>query len=245
MSDIIYGRNPVREALLAGRSLNKILIADGSARRDIEEIMELARAQGVVYQFVDRRNLDQLAEGKHQGIVAVSAAEQYTDFSNILAIAQESARPSFLALLDGIQDPHNLGSIIRTADAVGVHGVVIPKRQAVGLTPVVSKASAGAVAHMPVARVANLNQTIDILKDAGMWLIGLEADGEALYDAIDYTGPIAMVVGSEGQGLRPLVRRHCDSVVRLPIGGHSGSLNASVAAAIVLYEVFRQREKKD
>ena len=244
MSDIIYGRNSVREALLAGRSLNKILIADGTSRRDIEDIIELARAQGVVYQFADRRNLDQMVGEKHQGIVAVSAAHQYVELSDILTITQESVSPPFLAVLDGIQDPHNLGSIIRTADAVGVHGLIIPRRQAVGLTAVVTKASAGTTAHMQVARVANLNQAMDTLKDAGLWLIGLEADGEATFDSVDYTGPVAMVIGSEGKGLRPLVRRHCDEVVKLAIGGHAGSLNASVAAAIVLYEVFRQREKK-
>ena len=244
MSDIIYGRNSVREALRAGRSLNKILIADGTSRRDIEDIIELARAQGVVYQFADRRNLDQMVREKHQGIVAVGAAHQYVELSDILTIAQESVSPPFLAVLDGIQDPHNLGSIIRTADAVGVHGLIIPRRQAVGLTAVVTKASAGTTAHMPVARVANLNQAMDTLKDAGLWLIGLEADGEATFDSVDYTGPVAMVIGSEGKGLRPLVRRHCDEVVKLAIGGHAGSLNASVAAAIVLYEVFRQREKK-
>ncbi|MDP6051031.1 MAG: 23S rRNA (guanosine(2251)-2'-O)-methyltransferase RlmB [Candidatus Latescibacteria bacterium] len=244
MSDIIYGRNSVREALLAGRSLNKILIADGTSRRDIEDIIELARAQGVVYQFADRRNLDQMVREKHQGIVAVGAAHQYVELSDILTVAQESLYPPFLAVLDGIQDPHNLGSIIRTADAVGVHGLIIPRRQAVGLTAVVTKASAGTTAHMQVARVANLNQAMDTLKDAGLWLIGLEADGEAAFDSVDYTGPVAMVIGSEGKGLRPLVRRHCDEVVKLAIGGHAGSLNASVAAAIVLYEVFRQREKK-
>ncbi|HIG49157.1 MAG TPA: 23S rRNA (guanosine(2251)-2'-O)-methyltransferase RlmB [candidate division Zixibacteria bacterium] len=244
MSDIIYGRNSVREALLAGRSLNKILIADGTSRRDIEDIIELARAQGVVYQFADRRNLDQMVREKHQGIVAVGAAHQYVELSDILTVAQESVYPPFLAVLDGIQDPHNLGSIIRTADAVGVHGLIIPRRQAVGLTAVVTKASAGTTAHMQVARVANLNQAMDTLKDAGLWLIGLEADGEAAFDSVDYTGPVAMVIGSEGKGLRPLVRRHCDEVVKLAIGGHAGSLNASVAAAIVLYEVFRQREKK-
>ena len=244
MSDIIYGRNSVREALLAGRSLNKILIADGTSRRDIEDIIELARAQGVVYQFADRRNLDQMVREKLQGIVAVGAAHQYVELSDILTVAQESAYPPFLAVLDGIQDPHNLGSIIRTADAVGVHGLIIPRRQAVGLTAVVTKASAGTTAHMQVARVANLNQAMDTLKDAGLWLIGLEADGEAAFDSVDYTGPVAMVIGSEGKGLRPLVRRHCDEVVKLAIGGHAGSLNASVAAAIVLYEVFRQREKK-
>ena len=244
MSDIIYGRNSVREALRAGRSLNKILIADGTSRRDIEDIIELARAQGVVYQFADRRNLDQMVREKHQGIIAVGAAHQYVELSDILTVAQESVYPPFLAVLDGIQDPHNLGSIIRTADAVGVHGLIIPRRQAVGLTAVVTKASAGTTAHMPVARVANLNQAMDTLKDAGLWLIGLEADGEAAFDSVDYTGPVAMVIGSEGKGLRPLVRRHCDAVVKLTIGGHAGSLNASVAAAIVLYEVFRQREKK-
>ena len=244
MSDIIYGRNSVREALLAGRSLNKILIADGTSRRDIEDIIELARAQGVVYQFADRRNLDQMVREKHQGIIAVGAAHQYVELSDILTITQESVSPPFLAVLDGIQDPHNLGSIIRTADAAGVHGLIIPRRQAVGLTAVVTKASAGTTAHMQVARVANLNQALDTLKDAGLWLIGLEADGEAAFDSVDYTGPGAMVIGSEGKGPRPLVRRHCDEVVKLAIGGHAGSLNASVAAAIVLYEVFRQREKK-
>jgi 23S rRNA (guanosine2251-2'-O)-methyltransferase len=242
MSDtIIYGRNPVREALEAGQSLNKILIANGTSKRDVAEIIELARTQGVVYQFMDRRHLDHLTPGVHQGVVAVAAEQAYVELPALLETARQRAEPPFLVLLDEIQDPHNLGSIIRSADACGAHGIVIPRRHAAGLTPAVAKASAGTTAYMRVARVANLNQAMEELKAAGLWLMGLEADGDAAFDTVDYTGPIGAVIGNEGQGLRPLVRRHCDTVVRLPIGGHAGSLNASVAAAILLYEVYRQR----
>ncbi|MBM3265017.1 MAG: 23S rRNA (guanosine(2251)-2'-O)-methyltransferase RlmB [candidate division Zixibacteria bacterium] len=238
---LLYGRNPVREALEARQSLNKILIADTASRHDIADILTLARAQGVVYQFVDRRQLDQLVQGVHQGVVAMAAERGYADLSALLEVAVRRGEPPLLVLLDEIQDPHNLGSIIRSADALQAHGVVIPRRHAAGLTPAVAKASAGTVAHLPVARVGNLNQAMEELKKAGLWLIGLETDAKTGFDKVDYTGPIGLVIGSEGKGLRSLVRQHCDTVVRLPIGGHAGSLNASVAAAILLYEVYRQR----
>ncbi len=241
MTETIYGRNPVRAALQAGRSLNRILIADGVARQDIADILVLAREQGVVFQFVDRRQLDRLVPGTHQGIVATVAGHQYAEMTDILASPRDSGSVPFLVLLDGIQDPHNLGAIIRTADAVRADGVVIPRRNAAGLTAVAVKASAGTTAHVPVARVANMNNAMQALRDAGVWLMGLATDGPSLYDEVDYTVPVALVIGGEGKGLRPLVRRNCDEVVRLPIAGHVDSLNASVAAALVLYEVFRQR----
>lgn len=238
---IIFGRNPVYEALRAGRSLNRILIAKGVFGRDIQAITALARTQGVVYQFVDRRQLDTRAGGAHQGVVALTAERAYAELEDVIAVAWQRPAPPFLVVLDGIQDPHNLGAVIRTADAVGAHGVVIPRRHAAGMTATVAKASAGAVEYVPVARVANLNQVMQALKAQGFWLIGLEVDGTEAFDAVDYTVPVALVIGGEDRGLRPLVRRGCDHVVRLPIGGHTGSLNAGVAAALLMYEVFRQR----
>ncbi len=241
MSEFIYGRNPVREALRLGRSLNRILIADSVSRQDIADILDLARERGVVFQFTDRRKLDRLTDGRHQGIVAMVAGQQYAELADILASSRRAGSSPFLVMLDGIQDPHNLGAIIRTADAVRVDGVVIPRRNAAGLTAASVKASAGTSAHVPVARVANLNNAMKTLREEGVWLLGLAADGPSLFDKVDYTVPVALVIGGEGQGLRPLVRRNCDEVVRLPVAGHAESLNASVAAALVLYEVFRQR----
>ncbi len=241
MSEIIYGRNPVRAALQAGRSLNRIFIADGVSRQDVADILDLARKQGVVFQFTDRRQLDRLTDGRHQGIVATVAGVQYADLSDILPSVRDSDTPPFLVLLDGIQDPHNLGAIIRTADAVRADGVVIPRRNAAGLTAAAVKASAGTSAHVPVARVANMNNAMQTLREEGVWLMGLAADGPALFNRVDYTVPVGLVIGGEGKGLRPLVRRNCDEVLRLPVAGHVDSLNASVAAALVLYEVFRQR----
>ena len=241
MSEVIYGRNPVKAALQAGRSLNRIFIADGVSRQDVADILDLAREQGVVFQFADRRQLDRLTDGRHQGVIATVAGHQYAELADILASARRAESPPFLVLLDGIQDPHNLGAIIRTADAVRADGVVIPRRNAAGLTAAAVKASAGTSAHVPVARVANMNNAMQALRADGVWLMGLAADGAALFDEVDYTVPVALVIGGEGKGLRPLVRRNCDEVVRLPIAGHVDSLNASVAAALVLYEVFRQR----
>lgn len=241
MSEIIYGRNPVRESLRLGRSLNKILISDGVSRQDVADILDLAREQGVIFQFTDRRQLDRLTDGRHQGVIAMVAGEQYTEMADILNLTRSSEAHSFWVLLDGIQDPYNLGAIIRTADAVDVDGIVLPRRNAAGLTAASVKASAGTSAHVPVARVANLNNTMQTLREEGVWIIGLAPDGPSRFDKVDYTVPIALVIGGEGKGLRPLVRRNCDQVVRLPIAGHADSLNASVAAALVLYEVFRQR----
>jgi len=245
MSEIIYGRNPVRAALQAGRSLNRILIADGVSRKDVADILDLARERGIVFQFTDRRQLDRLTDGRHQGVVASVAGHEYAELADILASSRRSESPPFLVLLDGVQDPHNLGAIIRTADAVRVDGVVIPRRNAAGLTAASVKASAGTTAHVPVARVANMNNALQTLRDEGVWLMGLATDGPALFDRVDYTVPVALVIGGEDKGLRPLVRRNCDEVVRLPIAGHADSLNASVSAALVLYEVFRQRGGTD
>lgn len=240
---ILFGRNPVIEALRAHRSLNKILIAKGSYGQEITDIIDLARAQGVVYQFTDRRQLDALVQGTHQGVVAIGAERGYAEVDDLIAAAQRRSEAPFLVILDEVQDPHNFGSIIRSAEAMGVHGAIIPRRHAVGLTSVVAKASAGAIEYVPVARVPNVSQTLQELKTHGLWVIGLEADGPDLFERVDYTRPVALVIGSEGKGLRPLVRRGCDTVVRVPIGGHTGSLNAAVAAALVMYEVFRQRQK--
>ena len=238
---LIFGRNPVIEALRAQRSINKLLIAKGASGQEISTIIDLARSSGVVYQFVDRRRLDGLTHGTHQGVVVIAAEHAYVDADELLSAALRRREPPFLVMLDGIQDPHNLGSIVRSADATGAHGVIIPRRHAVGITPVVVKASAGAIEYVPVARVSNLNQSMEKLKSSGLWCIGLEVDGNESFERVDYTGPVVIVVGGEGTGLRSLVRRGCDTVVRLPIGGHTGSMNAAVAAAILMYEVFRQR----
>ena len=238
---LLFGRNPVIAALRADRSINKILIAKGTSGQEIDTITGLARKNGVVYQFVDRRQLDTLVRGSHQGVAAYGSERAYVEVADLLSAAETRGEPPFLMVLDGIQDPHNLGSIIRSADATGAHGIVIPRRNAAGITSVVVKASAGAVDYMPVARIPNVKQALEGLKSQGVWCIGLEADGEKSFTQMDYAGPVAIIVGSEGKGIRPLVRRTCDSVVRLPIGGHTGTLNASVAAAIVMYEVFHQR----
>ena len=229
MSELIYGRNPVRESLRMGQSLNKILISDGVSRQDVADILALAKERGVVFQFTDRRKLDRLTDGRHQGVIAMVAGQQYTEMADILKLTRTSEPQSFWVLLDGIQDPYNLGAIIRTADAVHVDGIVLPRRNAAGLT------------------AASVNNAMQTLREDGVWLICLAADGPSLFDKVDYTVPLALVIGGEDKGLRPLVRKNCDEVVRLPIAGHADSLNASVAAALVLYEVFRQRlcEEKD
>lgn len=241
MDPLLFGRKPVIEALRAHRSLHKLLIAKGAYGPDITQILDLARGQGVVYQFTDRRQLDALVQGTHQGVVAMGAERPYAEVDDLIAAAQRRSEAPFLIILDEIQDPQNLGSILRSADAAGAHGVVIPRRHAAGLTAAVAKASAGAVEYVPVARVPNVNQALQELKTHGLWVIGLEADGPDRFDAVEYTRPVALVIGSEGTGLRPLVRRGCDTVVRIPMAGHTGSLNAAVAAALLMYEVFRQR----
>ncbi|WP_333871692.1 23S rRNA (guanosine(2251)-2'-O)-methyltransferase RlmB [Desulforamulus putei] len=242
MSEIIAGRNPVREALRAGRPINKIIVAKGTGAGPLSEIINLAREKNVPVQMVERTNLDKLNPGiPHQGIVAYAAAKEYVEVEDILEIAGARGEDPFIVMLDEINDPHNLGAILRTVDAAGAHGVIIPQRRSVALTSTVAKASAGAVEYVPVARVTNLDQTIRQLKDRGIWVVGADMEGPEVYWEAKLTGPLLLVIGGEGKGIGRLIKERCDMLVRLPMAGHVGSLNASVAAALLIYEVVRQR----
>ncbi|MBO8172730.1 MAG: 23S rRNA (guanosine(2251)-2'-O)-methyltransferase RlmB [Bacillaceae bacterium] len=242
MSDWIVGKNPVLEALRSGRTINKIWVGEGSQKGQMKDILKLARQQGIVVQDVPRKKLDQLASGQpHQGVAASVSSYDYADFEEMIRQARESDNTPFLLILDELEDPHNLGSILRTADAVGVHGVIIPKRRSVGLTSVVAKASAGAIEYVPVSRVTNIPRVIDQLKEEGFWVVGSDADAKDDYREVKYDMPVALVIGSEGKGMSRLVREKCDFLIRLPMKGNVSSLNASVAAALMMYEVYRQR----
>ncbi|ARU61049.1 23S rRNA (guanosine(2251)-2'-O)-methyltransferase RlmB [Tumebacillus avium] len=240
----VEGRHPVMEALRAGREINKILVAEG-AQGSITELLGKARSKNIIIQTVPRTKLDQISEGRnHQGIIAYIAAKEYVELDVIVQAANNSPRPGLIVVLDEIEDPHNLGSILRTADGVGAHGVIIPKRRAVPLTATVAKASAGAIEHVPVARVANISQTIEQLKKDGYWVVGTDVDGENMYHQVEMTGPTVLVIGNEGKGLGEVVKKRCDYLVRLPMVGQVQSLNAGVATGILLYEVLRQRGEK-
>ncbi|MFD0675027.1 23S rRNA (guanosine(2251)-2'-O)-methyltransferase RlmB [Cohnella sp. GCM10027633] len=239
---MIAGKHPVLEAMKAGRALNKIFLFNQAQKHLIQPIMEEAKARGIVVQMVDKRKLDQLApDMQHQGVVAQAAPIAYAEVEDLLALAAERGEPPFIVLLDEIEDPHNLGSILRTADCTGVHGVIVPKRRSAGLTAVVAKTSAGAVEYVRVARVSNLVQTMEKLKEAGLWIAGADAGAPQSFHQTKLTGPIAIVIGSEGKGLSRLVREKCDFILSLPMFGNVNSLNASVAAGVILYEVVRQR----
>ncbi len=241
--DRLTGIHAVREALEAGRALDRIVIARGRQDTRVEEIVQLARERSVPLRFEDRGQLDRLADSKdHQGVVAVAAARAAATLENILAAANSSsAQKGLIVLLDGVEDPHNLGAIIRTALASGAHGVVIPERRSAGLTDTVARASAGALAHLPVAKVTNLVRTMEELKEAGYWLIGLDERADKSYTDADYTSSVGIVLGGEGKGLHDLTRKRCDYVVSLPTIGPVKSLNVSVAAGVVLFEALRQR----
>ncbi|MBE3572213.1 MAG: 23S rRNA (guanosine(2251)-2'-O)-methyltransferase RlmB [Moorella humiferrea] len=241
MEDIIAGRNQVREALRAGRDLHKILMAERLEGEIIGEILSLARSCGVPVQRVDRNVLDKMVGERHQGVVALAAAKGYVEVEDLLALAQKKGEAPFLIMLDQVTDPHNLGAVLRSAEAAGAHGVIIPRRRAAGLTAAVARTAAGALEYLAVARVANLAQTIVKLKDSGLWAIGAEGDGEKLAFASDLTVPLVLVFGSEGRGLSPLVRKRCDFTIRLPMRGKVNSLNIAAAAAVLMYEVVRQR----
>jgi len=243
--ELLAGKHPVLEALRSGRPLNKIWVASQAQRQAVQPILEAARERGVVVQVTDRRALDRLAPGvSHQGIVAQAAAAPYAELEDLLERAARSGRPPLLVLLDEVEDPHNLGSVLRTAECAGASGVIVPKRRSAGLTAAVAKASAGAVEHIPVARVTNLAQTIGLLQSRGYWVAGADASAPQDVFAADLTGPLAVVIGSEGKGLSRLVREKCDFLVSVPMFGRIGSLNASVAAAVILYEAVRQRLAK-
>jgi 23S rRNA (guanosine2251-2'-O)-methyltransferase len=246
--DKLTGIHAVKEALEANRAFDRIVIARGRQDTRIEEIVQLARQRNISVRFEDRSQLDRLADSKdHQGIVGLVAARSAATLDDILAAANAGAghgEKGLVVLLDGVEDPHNLGAIIRTALAAGAHGVVIPERRAAGLTDTVARASAGAIAHLPVAKVTNLARTMEELKEVGYWLVGLDERADKTYTQADYTSPMGIVLGGEGQGLHELTRKRCDFLVSLPTTGPVKSLNVSVAAGVVLFEVLRQRRGK-
>ncbi|MCD7818596.1 MAG: 23S rRNA (guanosine(2251)-2'-O)-methyltransferase RlmB [Lachnospiraceae bacterium] len=239
---IIEGRNAVLEAFRAGRTIDRLLIQDGCQDGPIQTIKREARKADTIIDFVPKERLDHMSEsGHHQGVIACAAAYDYAEVTDILEIARKKGEAPFLILLDGIEDPHNLGAIIRTANQAGAHGVIIPKRRAVGLTAVVARTSAGALNYTPVARVSNLGNTIDELKKEGIWFACADMGAEPLYRA-NLTGPIGLVIGNEGNGVSRLVREKCDFTVSIPMKGDVDSLNASVAAGVLAFEIVRQRE---
>jgi 23S rRNA (guanosine2251-2'-O)-methyltransferase len=239
--EYIIGRNPVIEALKSGRDINKIWVAEGAAKGQIQTVLHLAKENGVIIQQSPKKKLDQMVEGNHQGVIAQVAAYEYAEIDDLFKVAEERGEAPFFLILDEIEDPHNLGSIMRTADAVGAHGIIIPKRRAVGLTAAVAKASTGAIEYIPVARVTNLSRTIEELKERGVWIAGTDAKGSDDYRSLDGTMPLGLVIGSEGKGMSRLIREKCDFLVRLPMAGKVTSLNASVAAGLLMYEVYRKR----
>lgn len=240
--DVIVGRNPVLEALKAGRAIDKIWIKKGM-QQSARPLFHLAKEKDIHIQTVPKPKLDQMAEGgNHQGIVATVAAHHYADMDELFARAEAKEEAPFFILLDGVADPHNLGSMLRTADACGAHGLIVTKHRSVGLTATVGKTSAGAVEYVPVCRVTNLARTIEALKERGMWFAATAGDGDSDYRQVDYQGAIGLVIGSEGSGVSRLVREKSDFLVRLPMEGYVNALNASVAAALFMYEVYRQRD---
>jgi 23S rRNA (guanosine2251-2'-O)-methyltransferase len=244
--DKLTGIHAVKEALEAGRPLEYVLVAKGRQDTRAEEIVQLARRNGISVRFEERAQLDRTAGTRdHQGVVAIGAARAAATLENILANANsEKGKPGLIVLLDGVEDPHNLGAIIRTALAAGAHGVIIPERRAAGLTDTVARASAGALAHLPVAKVTNLVRTMEELKEAGYWLVGLDEHADKSYTEMDFTSPTGIVLGGEGGGLHELTQKRCDFVVSLPTSGPVKSLNVSVASGVVLFEALRQRHIK-
>jgi 23S rRNA (guanosine2251-2'-O)-methyltransferase len=236
---ILSGIHPIVEALKARRPLERVLVAQGAGGPRVQEIIDLARRASVPVRFEQRSALDRLAgSSAHQGVVALGAARQYADL-------EQAASGELIVVLDGVEDPHNLGAIIRTAHAAGAASIVIPERRAAGITDVVAKAAAGALEHLPVARVTNINRSLEDLKERGFWIYGLDERGEQDYDRVDYGSPTAFVLGGEGKGLHEQVRKHCDMLIRIPMAGKISSLNVSVAAGVVLFEWKRRRSKPD
>ncbi|MFM9281667.1 23S rRNA (guanosine(2251)-2'-O)-methyltransferase RlmB [Paenibacillus jiagnxiensis] len=239
----IAGKHSVIEALRSGRTINKIWLAENAQKHLTQPIIAEAKKAGVIVQQADKRKLDQMVPGiQHQGVVAQAAPHAYAEVEDLLAAAAEKGQAPFLILLDEIEDPHNLGSILRTADCTGAHGVIVPKRRSAAVTATVSKTSAGAVEYVPVARVSNLAQTIDRLKEEGIWVVGTDVNAaEPVFGNGVFNGPVAIVIGNENKGMGRLVREKCDVLVKLPMEGRINSLNASVAAGVVMYEVLRGR----
>ena len=239
--NMIEGRNAVLEAFRSGKTVDKLYVQDGCKDGPVQTILREARKQDTIVQFVGKERLSQLSEtGKHQGVIASVASYAYSTVEEMLALAKGRGEDPFLILLDNIEDPHNLGAIIRTANLAGAHGVIIPKRRAAGLTAVVAKTSAGALHYTPVAKVTNLVKTMEELKEQGLWFVCADMDGERMYD-LNLKGPIGLVIGSEGEGVGRLVKETCDFVASIPMKGQISSLNASVAAGVLAYEIVRQR----
>ncbi len=243
MPDIIEGRNPVLEALHAGRPINRIILSANVQRHGvIGDIINLARQNGIPLEYVAETVIQKISVSpSNQGIIAYAAMKGYINLDELLSISRDKKEPALYCVLDGIEDPQNLGAILRTADATGFHGVVIRSRRAVGLTPIVAKVSAGAIEYVPVARVVNIAQTLEALKKSDVWTIGIDASGKQQYTQIDYKLPVAIVIGGEGEGISDLVKKRCDALAKIPMKGEITSLNASVAAAVVMYEAYRQR----
>ena len=240
---IIEGRNAVLEAFRAGKTIDKLFVLDGCQDGPVKSILREAKKTDTIINFVDKERLDRLENsGHHQGVVAQAAAYEYAEVEDILNAAKEKGEAPFIFILDEIEDPHNLGAIIRTANLCGAHGVIIPKRRAVGLTATVAKTSAGAVNYTPVAKVTNIAKTIEELKKEGMWFVCADMDGQTMYD-LNLTGPIGLVIGNEGAGVSRLVKEKCDFTASIPMKGDIDSLNASVAAGVLAYEIVRQRLK--
>ena len=237
----IEGRNPVIEAIKNDREIDKIMIANGAKEGSIKKIVAMAKEKNIVIQYVDRNKLDEISTShSHQGVIANVSDYRYYELDELIKSVEEKGEDPFFIILDEITDPHNLGSIIRTADAVGAHGVIIPKRRSVHITPTVAKASAGAVEYVPVCKVTNIVNTIKTLKEHGMWIAAADMDGQTFYEQ-NLTGPIGLVIGREGFGISRLVKKNCDFTVKMPMVGNVTSLNASVAGSILLYEIFKQR----
>ena len=240
--DKIEGRNPVLELLNSTRDINKILIQKGEKHGSILKIMAIAKEKKIIVTEIEKRKLDEIAETpNHQGVIAIVPPFNYCEVEDILKTAREKNEDPFLLILDGIEDPHNLGSIIRTAETAGVHGIIIPKRRSVAVNSTVVKVSTGATAYVKIARVNNINDTIRKLKDEGLWIIGTDGDANTVYYNQDLKGPIAIIIGSEGTGMNRLVKENADILVKIPMKGNITSLNASVSAGIVIYEAVKQR----
>ncbi|MCM3741066.1 23S rRNA (guanosine(2251)-2'-O)-methyltransferase RlmB [Oceanobacillus luteolus] len=239
--EIIIGKNPVMEALSSGRSVNKVFVSEHLNPSTVSKLKQRAKEAGTIVQKVPKSKLDSLSDGNHQGIVAYVASYDYGTLDDLFDRAEQKGEDPFFIILDELEDPHNLGSILRTADATGVHGVIIPKRRSVGLTATVAKTAAGAIEHVPVVRVTNIANTIDELKEKNIWVVGTAGEATEDYRRLDGTLPIAVVIGNEGKGISRLVKKKCDWTVSIPMSGEVSSLNASVACSLLLYEVYRKR----
>lgn len=239
----IEGRNAVLEAFRSGKTIDRLFILDGCKDGPVQSIVREARKHDTIINFVEKERLNQMSTtGKHQGVIAQAAAYEYSEMEDVFKLAEEKSEAPFVVILDNIEDPHNLGAIIRTANLCGAHGVIIPKRRAVGLTATVVKASAGAINYTPVVKVTNLVKTMEELKDKGMWFVCADMDGEVMYD-LNLTGSIGLVIGNEGEGVGRLVKENCDFIAKIPMKGDIDSLNASVAMGVLAYEIVRQRMK--